>query len=144
MEGVCCEAGAGLLAPKGAGSTAVSQTCVLRMVSLPHHPELAFLSPASKAEVPGYLNVQIPPSSCPHRPKPERCKPLLTSYQPLLTPQMFTAISCAASPQRIQAALVLLSSGTQPTQQLLPGAAHCCRCLTDRQSCLAGQAGCLK
>lgn len=37
--------------------------------------------------------------------KPERCKPLLTSYRPLLTPQMFTAISCAVSSQSIQAAL---------------------------------------
>lgn len=121
MEGVCCEA--------GAGSTAVSQTCVLRMVSLPRHPELGFLSPAPKAEVPGNLNVQIPPSSCPQRPKAERCKPLLTSYRPLLTPQMFTAISCALSPP-----LLLLCSGTQPT-------AHCCRCLTDRQTELPGWTG---
>lgn len=38
--------------PKGAGSTAVSQPCVLRTVSLPHQPELGFLSTGSKAEVP--------------------------------------------------------------------------------------------
>lgn len=46
--------------PKGAGSTAVSQPCVLRTVSLPRQPELGFLSTGSKAEVPGHLYVQIP------------------------------------------------------------------------------------
>lgn len=126
--------------PQGAASTAVSQPCTLRMVSLPRHPELGFLSTGSKAEAQDTFMSKHQPSSCPQRPKSETCKLLLISYNP----QMFTASSCAVPSQSIQAALGLVSPSTQPMQQLLSVAVHRCRCLTERQSCLAGQARCLK
>lgn len=121
----------------------VSRVCSERchcLVSL----SWVFYQQAQKQKFQDIFMYEYQPSSCPHRPKSERVKPLLTSYQPLLTPQMFTAIFCAVSFQSIQPALVLVPSNIQPMQQLLSVAVHCCRCLTDRQSCLTGQAGCLK
>lgn len=94
----------------------------------------AFYQQAQKQKFQDIFMYKYQPSSCPHRPKSERVKPLLTTYQPLLTPQMFTAIFCAVSFQSIQPALVLVPSSIQPMQQLLSVAVHCCRCLTDRQT----------